>query len=79
MHRVRTQLKGLTGKEVKISKLIIIIKNACLLILHNNADYLDKVRRHEATIEYLVKDEPGALAKTLEIISVSSIMIVPVL
>ena len=38
-------------------------------------EYLDDEYREERSIEYLVKDEAGALASTLEVISVSSFLI----
>ena len=38
-------------------------------------EYLGDEYREERSIEYLVKDEVGALANTLEIISVSSFLI----
>ena len=82
LHTVRTQLKMLTGKEVSISKLTI--ENACLLhaivtysishVMYNNAEYLDEEHREERAIQYLVKHEVGALASTLEVVSVSSLL-----
>ena len=41
----------------------------------NNTEYLDDEYREERPIEYLVKDEVGALASTLAVISVSSFLI----
>ena len=39
---------------------------------NNDTEYLDETEhREERAIEYLVKDEVGALASTLEVISVS--------
>jgi hypothetical protein len=40
--------------------------------MHYYAEYLDDEHREERAIEYLVKDEVGALASTLEVINVNS-------
>ena len=63
----------LTGKEVKIGKITCLqssYNSVLIYILYT--EFLDEVDHgEERAIEYLVRDEVGALASTLQVVSVS--------
>lgn len=60
-----------TGKEVNISEIICILKQLLFYYLHYTEFLDEELQNEERVIEYFVRDEIGALASTLQVISVS--------